>query len=224
MSRGLPLWRVSSTARMDWQDRLQVRIDQARSVDEAYWNAVSSAEEIALPLLRDALVAVVGEVQGLSNAADWLTEQLLIDFKGSGAQQTTRIEQAIETIQVGLTSLRMERFAEGQLAAQWYRRPDQTEADFDQEWKWMGSYASWRAAMLVFFFPENALLPGLLLPTTGACTEYYRKFVTKLREKSRLRPDAARKAVDDQYLALLKTRPGHRAANRGRFFQDHGPV
>ncbi len=61
---------------MDWQDRLLARIDQEQSVKEAYWSAVSAAEEIALPLLRDALVAVVAEAQGLSNAADWLTEQL----------------------------------------------------------------------------------------------------------------------------------------------------
>jgi hypothetical protein len=207
-SRALPRWRVPGTARLDWQDRLQTRFDQQRSVEEAYWNAVSAAEEVALPLLRDALVAVVAATQGLSNAADWLTEQLLIDFKGNGSQQTTRIEQAIETIQVALTSLRMERFATGHLAAQWYRRPDQTEADFDEEWKWMGSYASWRAAMFVFFFPENVLLPGLLLRMEKACSPPYQNFMTKLREKSRLRPDAARKIVEEEYLSLLKTDSG----------------
>ena len=36
-----------------------------------------------------------------------------------------------------------------------------TEADFDEEWQWMGAYATWRAAILVFGYPENYLLPSL---------------------------------------------------------------
>ncbi|MBW7886226.1 MAG: hypothetical protein H3C34_27075, partial [Caldilineaceae bacterium] len=215
----LPCWRVPGTARIDWQDRLQARIGQQRNAEEAYWSAVAAAEEVALPLLRDALVSVVAASQGLSNAADWLTEQLLVDFKGNGSQQTTRIEQAIETIQVALTSLRMERFATGHLAAQWCRRPDQSEADFDEEWKWMGSYASWRAAMLVFFFPENLLLPGLLLRMDRATSPHYENFMAKLREKSRLRPDVARKTVDQEYLAPLKADAAVEPAIRDVVFQ-----
>ena len=33
--------------------------------------------------------------------------------------------------------------------------------DFDREWNWIGSYAPWRAAMLVFMYPENVLHPAL---------------------------------------------------------------
>jgi len=33
--------------------------------------------------------------------------------------------------------------------------------NFEEEWKWIGSYATWRAAMSVFLYPENILLPSL---------------------------------------------------------------
>ena len=42
----------------------------------------------------------------LGTKADWLTENLMIDAETGGCQKTTRIEQAIETLQTVMTSVR----------------------------------------------------------------------------------------------------------------------
>src|SRR5262249_40206797 len=54
--RKLDPWRASRVARLDWQDVLQSRIDQESTVIAGMHDVVSSAEEIALLKLRDALV------------------------------------------------------------------------------------------------------------------------------------------------------------------------
>ena len=40
---------------------------------------------------------------------------------------------------------------------------------FDAAWRWLGSYATWRAAMRVYLYPENALRPTLRRERTLAC-------------------------------------------------------
>ena len=58
---------------------------------------------------------------------------------------------------------------------------------FDEEWKWIGSYATWRAAMFVFLYPENLLLPNLKRYKTPACA----LLIENLRSNRRLTPDKA---------------------------------
>ena len=70
---------------------------------------------------------------------------------------TTRVAQAIETLQGLILALRT-----GQLED---RESFTLILDhFDEKWKWLGSYASWRAAMFVFLYPENILQPSLRKP------------------------------------------------------------
>src|SRR5439155_5395749 len=105
--RKLDPWRASRVARSDWQDVLQSRIDQESSVIAGMHDVVSSAEEIALPRLRDALVMATAPVgHDLDTKAKWVTDRFLIDAKVSGCQKTTRVAQAIEFLQTLVFAIR----------------------------------------------------------------------------------------------------------------------
>ncbi|HSH80569.1 MAG TPA: LamG-like jellyroll fold domain-containing protein, partial [Herpetosiphonaceae bacterium] len=186
-----PPWRAARDARRQWQDKLQARIDQARTLEEGLRSNVSAVEEVTLPLLRDGLVSTVATLHQRPDAAEWLTDQLLIDVRGSGFQKTTRLLQAIETLQGALFSLRTGRFDPSHPADAWAILDG--EAHFDDEWKWLGSHATWRAAMLVFFYPENLLLPNLREEREQ--TEAFRKLMQSVRARQRLTPSDAREVA-----------------------------
>jgi hypothetical protein len=152
----LPAWRAALSDRLDWQDNLQSRIDQESAVAAAIQEAVSSAEEGVLPMLRDALV-MASDAKGasLDAKADWVLDTLRVDAKMSGCQITTRTELGIETLQGLLLSLRM-----SQLQAT-YPHLELDADHFDDEWTWIGSFATWRAAMSVQILPETILIPSL---------------------------------------------------------------
>jgi hypothetical protein len=191
----LPAWRATWQNRQAWQDKLQARIDQEQNVRQALAAGIRTAEEVALPILRDALVNEIATRTGIDDAANWLTEQLLIDAKISGSLQTTRIQQAIETLQGALFSLRTGRLESSHSAYSWKlgwigSGGEDVEEHFDEEWQWMGSHAAWQGAMLVFFYPENLLLPTLREDQT----EPFKSFI-KIREKQKLTPEQARQAA-----------------------------
>src|SRR6185295_6806547 len=182
-----PKWLGAIRARRDWQSALQSRIDQQASVKEALASAVSATEEACLPSLRDAMVNATDAAGGsVQQRATWLSERLLIDCSQGGKQKTTIIAQAIETLQLLLFSLRT-----GQLAEVHPNLSIETADDFDEEWEWMGSYATWRAAMFVFMYPENILIPSLKRRQTPA----FHELVKSLRSNSRLTPEQARSAA-----------------------------
>ena len=97
----LPPWRGTWRARLNWLDTLQARIDQLRTTEDALRADVSAVEEQTLPLLRDALISALASQRGRSAAeeADWLVNRLLVDLKTNASQRTTRLIQAIETVQ-----------------------------------------------------------------------------------------------------------------------------
>ncbi len=181
-------WRSTWEMRRDWQDTLQSRMDQEEAVKNALQSVVSATEEATLPMLRDALImATDAKGTTLEDKAKWITDRLLIDTRVNGCQMTTRVSQAIETIQGLLWSLRT-----GQLKDKdAYPDLDLAAPDFDEEWDWIGSYASWRAAMFVFMYPENILLPSLRKHQTPA----FRDLVNELRNNRRLTPEQARQAA-----------------------------
>jgi hypothetical protein len=176
-------WRAPAADRQRWLALLQARLDQERAVGAALRDAVSATEEATLPDLRDALVDA-SEALGADVAAraSWLTGRLLIDAQGGGCLKTTRVAQAIETLQTLLWGLRTEQIAVGLTL----------DADqFDAEWVWMGTYASWRAAMFVVIYPENLLLPALRHTQTPG----FRQLVESLRGQAQLTPAGAREAA-----------------------------
>jgi hypothetical protein len=166
-----PTWRGTWSDVQNWEDALQSRIDQETTVIEAVRQAVGEVEADTLPSLRDALVTVAGQGSNLDTKAEWLTARLLIDAKQGGCALTTRIAQAIETLQQLLWGVRT-----GLLAVAYPRlalipvnmKAEDAIEQFDQAWTWIGSYPAWRAAMFVFLYPENLLLPSLKRRQTPA--------------------------------------------------------
>jgi Tc toxin complex TcA C-terminal TcB-binding domain len=180
-------WRVSAIARRNWLDRLQSRIDQEQGVIDSMAQAVGSAEEATLPGLRDALIlATSGEGVTLEEKAVSTTQRLILDARMSALHKTTRVALALETLQGLLFALRT-----GQARA----HPTLSLAadDFDEEWKWIGSYATWRGAMFVFLYPENLLLPTLRKYQTPA----FLRLVERLRSSRRLTPEEACQAAEE---------------------------
>lgn len=106
-NNSIPLWLSTREVRRSWVDVLEARIAQETTIVSGLESAVSSVEGATLPLLRDALLGAA-DVEGstLTSQAEWLTQRLLIDFRMSGLQFTTRTAQAIESLQELLFSLR----------------------------------------------------------------------------------------------------------------------
>jgi Tc toxin complex TcA C-terminal TcB-binding domain len=161
----LPRWRATASRRQAWEDRLGARVSQDAALEEALDRVVDAVEEATLPGLRDSLIqalTVLGPgnvtVIGLEAKAKALGDRLVIEMSGGGCAKSTRVGQAIETIQNLLFSIRT-----GQLRdtyPTWQLTADAAVV-FDAVWMWLGSYATWRAAMFVLLYPENLLVPGL---------------------------------------------------------------
>lgn len=203
----LPRWRAGGRDRRDWVSKLAARFEQEDGVVEALRSAVTAAEEETLPALRDAMVQAARPNQDPQEAADELTLTLAIDMKTSGTEKATRLSQGIATLQSVLFSLRTGRYVVPHPAAAWVLdlSASYTESDFDQEWRWMGSYDTWRAAMMVFGYPESYLLPSLReahAPNQDP-SQAYADLVARLRETPRLSPAQAR-AEAAAYLADLR--------------------
>jgi hypothetical protein len=191
----LPKWLTTRQNRRDWEDKLQARIDQENNVIQALKTAVSSTEEATLYMLRDALIQFTNaKGNTLEAKAKWLSDRLLIDFQVNGCQVTTRVSQAIETLQSLIWSIRT-----GQLQDSYPKLKLIDTANFEEEWKWLGSYANWRAAMFVFLYPENILIPTLRKrQTPGFC-----QLVNTIRRKQPLTPEEAQDAAN-QYTEYFR--------------------
>ena len=69
---------------------------------------------------------------------------------------------------------------------------------FDEEWKWLGSYAAFRAATFVFLYPENILQPSLLSDQTPA----FQQLITNTRGQRLRCPNACQYA--DEYASYFR--------------------
>ena len=104
----LPKWRATQQARRNWENTLKSRIEREQALKETLQTAISATEEATLPILRDALIMATDvEGENLDTKADWITKNLLIDAQAGSCQETTRIAQAIETIQGLLWGLKI---------------------------------------------------------------------------------------------------------------------
>lgn len=195
-----PSWRATPQARQEWEATLNGRIEQERSVRDAFRKVIDAVEEATLPMLRTALIA------GIGKDADWLTQRLLIDVKADVKAQTTRLNQAIETLQTLFFGLRN---ADPPFELGTWKLNDlsvpETNTQFDEQWNAIGSYDGWRAAMLVFLYPEN-----LLRPTLRPASQFSPAFTTFLkavRGATQLTRDAVSKMVTDYVAALRAANP-----------------
>jgi hypothetical protein len=178
-------WRSTVEDRQRWEDTLRARIDQDKAVVDAARSAVDAVEEALLTELRNELIrGWTPKGSPVPDKAEALTQLLRIDCKAGVCQETTRVAQAIETIQGVLFGVRnglLEDPAYGLDAPR-----------FDEEWRWMGSYAAWRAAMQVFLYPENALQPILRRTRSSAL----QSLITDLLQTIPVTPDTAQAAAD----------------------------
>jgi hypothetical protein len=152
-------WRSDPAALRAWRSQLKARYQQKASVTDSLRAVVDRAEEATLPMLRDALIdAIYGNPAGTNrelNKKD-ATNTLLINAFESSCRKTTRVAQAIETMQLLVWGI-----LNGQIEDLKFTIPDADQEDFNANWNWLKSYATWRSAMFVFLYPENVLLPSL---------------------------------------------------------------
>ncbi|GIH02637.1 hypothetical protein Rhe02_07040 [Rhizocola hellebori] len=180
-------WRLARGARPRWRNTLQGRIERRLALRQALASAVAAVEEQTHPALRDGLMVALNPLAPASASA--LGRLLMIDVMAGGAVRISRVEQAIQTLQALLVRVRT-----GD-APDWSRVSNESQEDFDEELKWMGSYTNWYAAMQIFLFPENHLDPTLR-PDDGPSdpatpSTKFRNLVSALRTTRLLTPERA---------------------------------
>lgn len=149
-----------------WRRLLKGRIEQEKSVLDAWHQALFEVDEVMMVHLRDALVKACGNAgEHPIKAARRLGDRLLTDLENNCCFKTNRVAAAIETMQQFLWKLHT-----GDLTTS-VPRVKYIGEDFEEAWTWMGSYANWRAAMFVFLYPENVLIPSLRKHQTPAFEE-----------------------------------------------------
>lgn len=166
--------RIDPRARRDWDTTLRTRCLERQSLLDEHAGLLSSTERVALPVLRDALLHdLATSAHDPTNTGDptqvgeFLSASYQIDLLVSGALQTTRMDQAITSMQALLLQVRAG-----------YTRPGATrpwtlpagDAAFDAAWVSIGTSAAWQSATTTFLFPEPALDPALLDPTVMSRT------------------------------------------------------
>ena len=177
--RELPAFRADAGQYRRFLQTLGSRIEERDQMLATHAALLRGVEADTLALLGDALIEATDAVAAAgSTKADAIGAQLIINARMDSSVTTSRMGQAIETIQTFLWSVRTGLLNES------HPNMDLFSPSFDEEWKWLGSYASWRAAMMVFLYPENVLDPTLRrTQTPGFLTS-----VRSLRDKTRLTP------------------------------------
>ena len=98
-------YRVDGQARLDWQSVLRSRIAQRQDLIDANAQAIAATEQVALPILRDALLADLAPTT-TGDIGEEMSARFLVDMLAGGTLRTTRIRQAIESIQSLLSAKR----------------------------------------------------------------------------------------------------------------------
>jgi ABC toxin-like protein/neuraminidase-like protein len=121
-------------------------------------------------LIAYLLVQPVLRSEGIKDA-DSLFEFFLIDVQMSSCLQTSRIKQAISTVQLFIQRclLGLELDEQG--------NPIRVDSTL---WTWMSKYVVWQANREVFLYPENWLIPSL----RDDKTPFYRSLESSLMQKS----------------------------------------
>ncbi|HET8660594.1 MAG TPA: neuraminidase-like domain-containing protein [Micromonosporaceae bacterium] len=200
-----PAWRGRPAEVHRWRSTLRSRAEQHRQVAAALAGAGELVDEATMPGYRDELLAMlpipglpipglpipglpIPGQRGKPDAAAWAADHLLIDTTADGCARTTRVALAIDAVLALLWSART-----GRLSAT-YPQIQLDAPSFDRDWRWVGSYASWRSAMLVHLYPENLVRPSLHSFQSPA----QRAVIEELRGTRQLSPARAR-AVAGSY-------------------------
>ncbi len=105
----------------------------------------------------------------------------LFDFLDSPTNKTSRVAQAIASIQQLIFALRTGELFRYRTSATSALYPTLTlEAEhIETEWQWMGSYGSWRSALFIFMYPENLLYPTLR--SANEQSEFFKGIVSQVQ-------------------------------------------
>jgi hypothetical protein len=153
-------YRADGRVRASWQSVLRTRTAQRHDLTAASARAVAAAEQAALPILRSALLADLA-LSTTGNVGEEMSARFFVDMLAGGTLRTTRIRQAIESVQSLLLAKRSGELPPTHPAFAWAITDP---AVFTNAWVWMGELGSWRAATMAFLFPERHLDPSLLPP------------------------------------------------------------
>ncbi|NUR62906.1 MAG: hypothetical protein HOV87_30270 [Catenulispora sp.] len=196
-------WRRPSDRRLEWLRTVHVRAKQAADLDQAAQAGVDSVEVRTLPALRDALLAELGRRQSPPEAAAGtaarLSRRLGIDLQASSDARTSRVVQAVDSVQELLVGARSGVFAGpgGDTLVQ------ENLADFDLEFVWLSSYPRWRSAITAFAYPENQVRPNAFVDEVVtndiglAPTAAFGALIADLARRASLSPGDARNPDPD---------------------------
>jgi hypothetical protein len=205
ISSGVSRWRFSRAEYLDWRRTLASRTTAAATLESSYAHVIEATESSVLPQLRDALVSELSaESETPEEAAERLTRHLLIDLRADAGQRTSRVEQAVETLQAMLFAARSGGLGPDASGREW-TVDDQVRTDasgtvvrdFDSEWDWLSDYRSWLSASRVFAYPENQLLPAVYVadrdvPSPTAAFRDADGLIENLRKQTTITPEQAR--------------------------------
>ncbi len=164
-SLGISLEELASLNR--WEHQITEKdVKKLCSLLERQYDEKQLAKELSKPneriwsQTRDALCKyaiskyIIQNNGNLPVTVKGLSDYLLIDLEISPTLVTTEIQQAIESIQKFV-----QRATSGQ--EQIAVIDDDTRKVMEEEWRWMQRYVLFEAAMKVFLYPENFIMPQL---------------------------------------------------------------
>ncbi len=157
-------------------------------LDESSWRAtLQSVNDALRNERRDALVAYIlhhAPPSAAIDTADKLYEHFLIDVEMDACMKTSRIRQALSTVQLFVTRCLMN--LEPEVAA---------SSISASHWAWMKRYRVWEANRKIFIWPENWLEPEL----RDNKSPFFRELESDL-----LKSDITDELAEDAYFSYLK--------------------
>ncbi len=183
-------WRSDLTARIDFRNTLDSRIAQQANLFQANRGLIEDLEKDHMTTLRDIYIEA-----DVKNSLE-LENELLIDMHSTGEVRTNRITQAMTTLQGLLWGSYNAVYESG-------TNMNVDSDRFDEEWQWLGNYADWRAAMMVFLYPENLLAPQY----KKVFSPFFRKTTIDIFNARRFSPADACKLANqfEDYLFEIQT-------------------
>jgi len=183
---------------------------KSRYGEQTWRQVASAAENVLREKWRDALVDRVLQLpairqNGIANG-NQLLEFFLIDVEMNAESRTSRIKQAISSVQLFVQRCLMN------------LEPGVAPGDVDRKaWEWMKSYRLWEANRKIFLYPENWLAPELRDDKTPIFKELEQeilqreindenmsesllKYLDQLEEVSRLDIRSVHRVGDDVHL------------------------
>lgn len=189
-------------ARRNYTRTLSGRKTDLESIKQIYTEMIAEVENTSLGFFIDVLIAdsETKIITGVTNARklEWLSSRLFIDFASKEKILNPRVSFFIQLLQGILTRIRT-----GSIVQYATGNPNPLDIalshQFDSTWDIMGSYATWRSAMFVNFYPENYLLPSI----RDNQSSQFKKISNSISEQNAINPTQAEEYANE-YLSYLK--------------------